>query len=398
MNYKIKICTLIAETLGVCLLRYNYNEFAQSQLNIVQDLSVENIQISSNYNNQETKSIKNIEVKEYQKGICKYLFNPIHEYEENIFKNYGEFLDINHYRCDLELRNLVHSRLIGSLFDYDVKYENKFIETKELEFITSFYSKKNFGIKLKEITNKKLNVSIKIKFYKYEELINSDNMWLDDKCLQLIKKNKSINLLINFVEKHIKSNSSQNVYYFMKIAKPEYLNKLINNINTIDDLKEDGSFFTSLKSTLYSSLLTFDDKGLSKLQDIYIMKLRNNRNIESENLELDCYNIRCNKEVCSCRRYKSLKSIYCYIIRAYNNANPEIITYGFRNKKIFAITIHYIIMNLKHFTSYDMFINFVTKSINNCLKNIDNENNEPSKESTDTNKNDITSEILIENN
>jgi hypothetical protein len=398
MNYKIKICTLIAETLGVSLLRYNYNEFAQSQLNIVQDLSVENIQVSGNYNNQETKSVKNVEVKEYQKGICKYLFNPIHEYEENIFKNYGEFLDINHYRCDLELRNLVHSRLIGCLFDYDVKYETKFIETKELEFITSFYSKKNFGIKLKEITNKKLNISIKIKFYKYEELINSDNMWLDDKCLQLIKKNKSINLLKNFVEKHIKSNSSQNVYYFMKIAKSEYLNKLINNINTIDDLKEDGSFFTSLKSTLYSSLLTFDDIGLSKLQDIYIMKLRNNRNIESDNLELDCFDIRCNKEICSCRRYKSLKSIYCYIIRAYNNANPEIITYGFRNKKIFAITIHYIIMNLKHFTSYDMFINFITKSINDCLKNINNEINEPSKESTDTNKNDITSEILIENN
>ncbi len=187
----------------------------------------------------------------------------------------------------------------------------------------------------------------------------------------------------NFVEKHIKSNSSQNVYCFMKIAKPEYLNKLINNINTIDDLKEDGSFFISLKSTLYSSLLTFDDKGLSKLQDIYIMKLRKNLNIESENLELDCFNIRCNKEMCSCRRYKPLKAIYCYIIRAYNNANPEIIkiiTYGFKNEKMLSITIHYIIMNLKHFTSYDMFINFVTKSINNCLKNIDNENNESSKE------------------
>lgn len=403
MNYKIKICTLIAETLGVSLLRYNYNEFAQSQLNIVQDLSVENVQISGNYNNQETKSVRNIEVKEYQKGICKYLFNPIHEYEDNIFKKYEEFLDINHYRCDLELRNLVHSRLIGSLFDYDVKYETKFIENKELEFITSFYSKKNFGIKLKEITNKKLNVSIKIKFYKYEELINSDNIWLDDRCLQLIKKNKSIDLLKNFVEKHIKSNSSQNVYYFMKIAKPEYLNKLINNINTIDDLKEDGSFFTSVKSTLYSSLLTFDDKGLSKLQDIYIMKLRNNRNIESENLELDCFNIRCNKEVCSCRRYKSLKSIYCYIIRAYNNANPEIITYGFKNKKMLSITIHYIIMNLKHFTSYDMFINFVTKSINNCLKNESSQeqtNTKYAQVSPDINQNDIIIEEdkLIENN
>ena len=209
------------------------------------------------------------------------------------------------------------------------------------------------------------------------------------------KKNKSIDLLRNFVEKHINSESSRNVYYFMKIAKPEYLNKLINNVNTIDDLKENGSFFTSLKSTLYSSLLTFDNNGLSKLQDIYIMKLRNNRNIESENLELDCFNIRCNKEVCSCRRYKSLKSIYSYIIRAYNNANPEIITYGLKNNKKLVVTIHYILMNLKHFTSYEMFINFVTKSLNNCL------NNEPTKETgeSETSQNYTTNEIvLIQNN
>ena len=122
------------------------------------------------------------------------------------------------------------------------------------------------------------------------------------------------------------------------------------------------------------------------------MKLRNNRNIESENLELDCYNIRCNKEVCSCRRYKSLKSIYCYIIRAYNNANPEIITYGLKNNKNLAIAIHYIIMNLKHFTSYDMFINYVTKSINDCLKN---EVNKPPKDHNDkipTSQNDIITE------
>ena len=145
--------------------------------------------------------------------------------------------------------------------------------------------------------------------------------------------------------------------------------KLINNVNTKDDLKDNGSFFTSLKSTLYPSLLSFDNIGLSKLQDIYIMKLRKNVDIETENVNLQCYNIRCNKEYCSCKRYKSLKSIYCYIIRAYNHANPEkIITYGLKNTRIFSVTIHYIIMNLKHFTTYDMFINYATKSINNCLE------------------------------
>jgi len=266
------------------------------------------------------------------------------------------------------LRNLIHSRLIGNLFDYEVKYETNFIDSKEVEFALGFASQKNIGINLKKMINKKLNVNMKITFYKYEELINSENIQMDDRCLQLIKKNNSLHLLTNYIEKHIENNSSFDVYYFMKIAKPEYLSKLINNVNTKDDLKDNGSFFTSLKSTLYPSLLSFDDSGLSKLQDIYIMKLRKNSHIETENRNLTCYNIRCNKDNCSCKIYKSLKSIYCYIIRAYNDANPDnIITYGLRNTKIFSTSIHYIIMNLKHFTSYDMFIKYVTKIINNCL-------------------------------
>ena len=99
------------------------------------------------------------------------------------------------------------------------------------------------------------------------------------------------------------------------------------------------------------------------------MKLRKNADIETENENLKCFNIRCNNKYCSCKRYKSLKSIYCYIIRAYNHANPEkIITYGLKNTKMFSLRIHYIIMNLKHFTTYEMFINYTTKSINSCLE------------------------------
>ena len=60
---------------------------------------------------------------------------------------------------------------------------------------------------LKKMVNKKLNVSVKITFYKYEELINSENMQMDDRCLQLIKKNSSIHLLTNYIEKHIEDNS-----------------------------------------------------------------------------------------------------------------------------------------------------------------------------------------------
>jgi hypothetical protein len=217
--------------------------------------------------------------------------------------------------------------------------------------------------------------------------------------LQIIKKNNTPSLLINFIETHIEKmcDSNFSVYYFIKIANPKLLMELITNVNTMKDLDEKhGAFFTKLKSTLYSSLLTFDDDGLSKLQDIYIMKLRKNREIEDENNHINCFDIRCRKEHCSCKMYKPLKSIYCYIIRAYNQANPDkIITYGFHNKKLFSITIHYIIMNLKHFTNYDMFKNYITKIINNVLIQPDNQVNETGSPDNNT-KSDVPTETKNE--
>jgi len=372
LNYKIKLCTRIVETLGVHTLKYDYNEFTQSQLNITQNISAKNVELDIQIKNESNKTDNNNEGKDYEKGLCSYLFYSIENYEKKILDVYHAFLDKDDFIHDFELRNLIHSRLIGNLFDYEVKYETNFIDSKEVEFALGFASQKNIGINLKKMINKKLNVNVKITFYKYEELINSENMQMDDRCLQLIKKNNSLHLLTNYIEKHIENNSSFDVYYFMKIAKPEYLSKLINDVNTKHDLKDNGSFFTSLKNTLYPSLLSFDNLGLSKLQDIYIMKLRKNIDIETENNNLTCYNIRCNKEFCSCRRYKTLKSIYCYIIRAYNHANPEnIITYGLTNTKLFSTSIHYIIMNLKHFTSYEMFITYVSKLINDLRNKIE---------------------------
>ena len=399
LNYKIKLCTRVVETLGVHTLKYDYNNLAQSHLNITQNLSINNVDLNVNYKDEINKIDNNNEGKEYEKGLCSYLFYSIENYEKKILDIYRAFIDKNDFNHDFELRNLIHSRLIGNLFDYEVKYDTNFIDSKEVEFALGFYSSKSIGTNLKKMVNKKLNVSVKITFYKYEELINSENMQMDDRCLQLIKKNSSIHLLTNYIEKHIEDNSSFDVYYFMKISKPEYLHKLINNVNTKDDLKDNGSFFTSLKSTLYPSLLTFDDIGLSKLQDIYIMKLRKNIDIESENANITCFNIRCNKYSCSCKRYKSLKSIYCFIIRAYNHGNPEkIITYGLKNTKEFSTTIHYIIMNLKHFTTYNMFITYVSKTINICLEKAQPENkNENKDEDKDEDKDEPISSGLILN-
>jgi hypothetical protein len=375
LNYKLKMCALIVETLGVKSIKYNYNEFTQNQLNIDTSVQVKSVTLTAKVTDESTESINNIEDKGYEKGLCRYLFLSIDKYEKKILEKYN-YLDKREFEYDFDLRNLIHSRLIGNLFEYEIKYETTFIDNKELDLSLGLFSTKNIGINLKKMVNKKLSVSMTIHFYKYEELINNDNLQLNDKCLQLIKKTKSDILLRNFVEKKIEKMCESNfsVYYFIKIAKPDYLTKLISNVNTISDLKEkNGSFFTSLKSMLYASLLTFDDEGLTKVQDIYIMKLRKNRDIEKPNDSITCFNIRCHLEECSCRIYKSLKSIYCYIVRAYNHANPtQIITYGIYNNKQFSLIIHYIIMNLKHFTNYNMFVEFTTNKIQELLKSLNN--------------------------
>ena len=392
LNYKLKMCALIVETLGVKSIKYNYNEFTQTQLNIDAKAQLENVALGAKVIVETTESTNNIEDKGYEKGLCRYLFLSIDNYEKKILSKYN-YLDKKEFQYDFDLRNLIHSRLIGNLFEYEIKYETTFIDNKELDLSLGLFSRQNIGINLKKMVNKKLSVSITIQFYKYEELINNDNLQLNDKCLQLIKKTKSDILLRNFVEKKIEEMCESNfsVYYFIKIAKPDYLNKLINNVNTMSDLKEkNGSFFTSLKSMLYASLLTFDDQGLSKVQDIYIMKLRTNRNIEKPNDSITCFNIRCQIEECSCRIYKTLKSIYCYIIRAYNHANPSnIITYGIYNNKNFSLIIHYIIMNLKHFTTYNMFIEFTTNKISELLKSVIINSRENTEKQTDEKNKDI---------
>lgn len=401
LNYKLKMCALIVETLGVKSIKYNYNEFTQTQLNIDTTIHLENVKIGTIVNQELKESHNNIEDKGYEKGLCRYLFLSIDKYEKKILEKYN-YLDKKEFEYDFDLRNLIHSRLIGNLFEYEIKYETTYIDNKELDLSLGLFSKQNIGINLKKMVNKKLSVSITIQFYKYEELINNDNLQLNDKCLQLIKKTNSDILLRNFVEKKIEKMCESNfsVYYFIKIAKPDYLNKLINNVNTMSDLNEkNGSFFTSLKSMLYASLLTFDDEGLFKLQDIYIMKLRKNRGIEKPNNSITCFNIRCQIDECSCSIYKSLKSIYCYIIRAYNNANPNnIITYGNYNNKNFSLIIHYIIMNLKHFTTYNMFIEFTTNKIQELLKSVSNDINsyENSQKRTHQKTKDII--IYLDNN
>jgi hypothetical protein len=261
----------------------------------------------------------------------------------------------------------------------------------EVDLSANFTNSDNAGINVKKYANKKLNVNLHIKFYNYSELINNDNIELKDKCLQLLVKNepdldinnepitsgeciistneaKKLNLLHSFIDKFMteKANNKLEEYKMIKIADPEYINNMINNIKTMEDLSPNGAFLNGFSSLVYATLLPFNDDGLTRIQKIYTWLKRHNQDVEvlDKNNHNVCHIIRCSDKRCD-NPTRSIKIIFCYIVRVYNQENPDnILTYGLETSKDFSEVLRYISINVKHFTNYSIFSQFVIKYIN----------------------------------
>ena len=88
------------------------------------------------------------------------------------------------------------------------------------------------------------------------------------------------------------------------------------------------------------------------------------RSITEETELAKCSNIRCDDPDCS-NVIKPIVTVFSYIIRMYNNNNPEnILTYGLRNQPELTKVLRYISLNLRHLTTYEMLTDFVNKHIN----------------------------------
>jgi hypothetical protein len=435
LKLKTKICTSILESLGVKSIEFKHNEFTHNILNIDAHTSISSIKLSSKINNEEKDTYKNNDIKIYNKGHCKYLFKEPNEFEEHMKEINGYIMDVTDFENDLELRNLIRSRLVGNLIEYDLKYEIDYMSSVEVDLSANFTNSDNAGLNVKKYANKKLNVNLHIKFYKYSELINNDNIELKEKCLQLLvnydnngedgtlqsllqsqsqsqiqsqiqsqslgesqspvqsqpiqilsaedkddirQNNKKHNLLNSFIDKFMKEKAKDKLeeYKMIKIADPKYISNMINNIKTMEDLNPNGVFLNGFTSLVYATLLPFNDDGLIKIQKIYTWLKRHNYSVEYYKKEMDndpniCYNIRCMEYNCN-NPIKSIRVVFCYIIRVYNDENQaNILTYGLETDKELTNVLRYIAINLKHFTNYEIFSEFTTKHIN--LYRIENE-------------------------
>ncbi len=399
LTFKTKICTSIVENLGVSSIEFKHNEFSHSLINVDSHLTVNNLNNQVRVQSEVKDNYKNDDTKLYNKAHCKFLFCDTEEFEENIKNLNNDFLNINEFNSDLELRNLIRSRLIGNLIEYDLKYEIEFMNSIEVDLATSFMNNNSIGVSLKKMANKKLTVSLHIKFYKYSELINNDNIQLNEQCLKILVNrdeqeiqnedklreeketvlNKRHNLLNSFVDRFIEKYHREKLFQYkiIKIADQSLIDNLIKNIRTMEDLSSNGFFINSFTSILVANLLTFDDEGLQKMQKIYIWIKRHfpqveqiTHNINNGTIDVDgeslhkCYNIRCSSKDCD-NPLRAVKKILSYIVRVYNRENPsKILTYGLSNSAELLKVLRYITLNLKHFTSYEMFANFTVREIN----------------------------------
>jgi hypothetical protein len=414
LTLKTKICTSILETLGVKSIEFKHNEFTHNILNVDLHTTISNINFNTHLSNEEKDKYTNDDTKIYNKGHCKYLFCEPTEFERKIKDLNSYIMDELDFNNDLELRNLIRSRLVGNLIEYDLKYEIDFMSSIEVDLSASFTNSDNAGINIKKYANKKLNVNLHIKFYKYSELINNDNIVLKEKCLQLLVNydnnnedidnidtttniiidniqqqpntlisqeakndirqiNKKINLLHSFIDRYMEENASDKLqeYKMIKIADPKYINNLINGVKTMEDLSKNGVFLNSFSSLVYTTLLPFDDEGLNRIQKIYTWLKRHNYQVEMFKIDLTskkndniCYNLRCSEPDCN-NPIKSVRIVFCYIVRVYNHENEHnILTYGLETSKELNEVLRYIAMNLKHLTNYKMFTDFARRYIN----------------------------------
>jgi hypothetical protein len=479
LTFKTKLCTSIVETLGVASINFKHNEFTHTILNYDIHTSVNNLSLKTKVQSEEKDKYSNNDVKTYNKGHCNYLFFDPIDFEKRILELNSYFLDPNEFKNDLELRNLIRSRLIGNLIEYDLKYEFEFMNSIEVDLAASFMTNASAGINFRKMANKKLSVNLHIKFYNYSELINNDNIRLNERCLQMLvnndnesqpisssnlnlninteadtkinqnndnnnridesednkfsnlfgdednnqnlnemnqedrcelsremirKKNNKSNLLNSFIDRYIEKYHHDKLfnYKMIKIADQSYLNNLIKNVKTLEDLSKNGFFINSFTGMILATLLTFDDTGLDKIQRLYIWIKRLNPAVEkihdleiteedlthynisssSSSTEDDqdyrnilmsphvCHYLRCNEKDCN-NPLKTIKTVMCYVIRVFNHENPDdILTHGLTNSPELMKVLRYIAMNLKHFTNYKMFASFTTKEIVKYRHNI----------------------------
>ena len=150
LDFKTRICTSVVESLGVKSIEFKHNEFTQTLLNIDANVGASSIKSSAKISSEEKDNYSNNDTKLYNKGHCNFLFYKPLDFENKITELNSYIMDYKDFENDIELKNLIRSRLVGNLIEYDLKYEIDYMNAMEVDLVTNFLNNVNAGVNLKK--------------------------------------------------------------------------------------------------------------------------------------------------------------------------------------------------------------------------------------------------------
>ncbi len=386
---KIKQIIHICELLGVKEIQISDSENTNKSLSVEQKSEIlergEKIAFDINNIIDEKKSIKIQYNNRLLKNVNLKYENFITEITTN-YKNY--FINKDILEEDSSLKNLIYSRLENNLNTFDLDYKISTLDSQDYKIALKFKSEFNLSIGKRHTYDKTIN--LKIIFFDLRDLINSQNMYINERCFQVIMSipsqplitdlssytsttsidtpresfshSSKDNLLDNFLEKYIDIKVPDELfkYKLLKIVDKKLYQQLISNIKTYHDLHvEDGTFFETFRSISLSNILTFDDTGYGKINNIYNFICKYPKKPTSH--PSDCSSFKCRVQDCPMNLNRI---IFTWIIRVYNKSNEKILTFDKIDDNFYINKIKIIYQNIKCIPDYEKFSKFVCMIIN----------------------------------
>jgi hypothetical protein len=261
---------------------------------------------------------------------------------------------------NMDLQHLISARLEASMSSYDIDLKSVRKHSYGISLDSAYLMKCGFKITKHEVQFSHLK--IKLDYYNTNDLILSSNLILNRKCFEMITGHP--NLLNAYLENFLLRNAPREFikYKIIRQLEPVKHSEILKKAKVYSDLDlTTGSLLEDLRGLSPTTILTCDEDGLRKIQELYpyIYNFkRDPRLIDHEHT--DCYSMRCNNPLC--RNYQ-MKTVQAWILRVYNLHNEKMLMISRNNSREYHGCMERIIINLRHIPTYEKFVKFVTDEL-----------------------------------
>ena len=267
------------------------------------------------------------------------------------------YSDLNRNR---DLQHLISARLEASMSSYDIDLKSVRKQSYGIMLDSAYLMKCGFKITKHEVKFSHLKISLN--YYNTDDLVLSSNLILNRKCFEMIVGHA--NLLNSYLENFLLRNAPREFikYKIIRQLEPVKHAEILKKAKVYSDLDlTTGSLLEDLRGLSPTTILTCDEEGLRKMQELYpyIYNFKRDPRL-TDRSHNDCYDMRCNNPLC---RNFQLKTVQTWIIRVFNAHNDRMLMVSRNNSKIYHQCMERIIINLRHIPTYDKFVKFATEEL-----------------------------------